>query len=93
MLFRSPHYLSRTASTANAALSKAEETINKRVMDKIVEGMKNGQSANKLLAGLSPAQKLELSKFAQAAPQTAAWSGSVNAIANALAEQSTKEKK
>ena len=48
--------ISRTATIGNAALATIESRLNAKTMDIVTEAMKNGQSANELMA-LLPAHE------------------------------------
>jgi hypothetical protein len=47
--FRFPSLLRREATVANKALEELESKLDVATMDRLVAGMKSGQSANKLL--------------------------------------------
>jgi hypothetical protein len=56
MKFKIPGMISRTATIGNAALATIESRLNAKTMDIVTEAMKNGQSANDLMA-LLPAHE------------------------------------
>jgi hypothetical protein len=56
MKFKIPGMISRTATIGNAALATIESRLNAKTMDIVTEAMKNGQSANELMA-LLPAHE------------------------------------
>ena len=55
--FRLPNLLSRPALVANKVLDVAEESLNKKVMAKVYNAMRNGKDASELMNKLSTAEQ------------------------------------
>lgn len=60
--FRLPNMLSRPALVVNKALDIAEETLNKKVMAKVYNAMRNGKDASDLMNQLSEFEKSQVLK-------------------------------
>lgn len=60
MKFRFPAWISRETTVANKALETLETRLDKATMDRLVEGMKSGKSANRLLELMPTSQQKNL---------------------------------
>lgn len=77
--YRIPALFSPKVTVLNKALSIGETKLNARVLDKLVAGMKSGESARALLAGLPPAERSQLLSFLKVTPRNLAASAASTA--------------
>jgi hypothetical protein len=82
-----PSYLSAVASSANWALAKLQGKLDQRTLDALIEGMKTGKSAAKLLETLPAKDRSEVMRVLTQAK----WNPAVNALAAQNQNSLTKE--